>query len=225
MDPVTSPRPVLGTAGSAIVASLRSSARTALGSAASVWLLAILGLGLVVRVIGFMASPTLVYPDTKEYTNIAAQPFTSPLWWSGLRPGAVPLAYLLVGDSVPAAVVLQLVLAIASWSVLALVVAHLTRTAWLKPVAAGLVLAFSLAREIAEWDRIVLSESISVSLLALVVAAGLLYVHRPGWRRLVALLVLAAFWTFTRDSNAYDVLLLAPVLAGAAIVQRPRWRL
>ena len=226
MDPVTSPRPALGTAGSAIAASVRSSARAALGSAASVWLLAILGLGLAVRVIGFMASPTLVYPDTSVYTTIiGAQPFTNPVWWAGTRPGVVPLAYRLVGDSVPAVIVLQLVLAIVCWSVLALVVFRLTRTAWLKPVAAGLVLAFSLAREIAEWDRVVLSESISVSLLALVVAAGLLYVHRPGGRRLAALLVLAALWVFTRDSNAYDVLLLAPVLAAAAIVQRPRWRL
>ncbi|HYW27515.1 MAG TPA: glycosyltransferase family 4 protein, partial [Terriglobales bacterium] len=86
----------------------------------------------------------------------------------------------------------------------------------------ALVLAFSLSREIAEWDRVALTESITLSLLALLVAASILYVQRPGRALLGAVLVLGVLWAFVRDANAYDLLFVAPVLVVAAVVHRGR---
>jgi glycosyltransferase involved in cell wall biosynthesis len=192
------------------------------GPSTAVWALVLLGLGVVLRVYAFVASPVMTYSDTQVFVGMAARPFTDPMWWAGPRPATVPLAYWLVAGGIDGALALQLVVACLAWSVLGLVVMRAVRTRWLKPVALGLVLAFSLSREIAEWDRVVLSESLSLSLLALLVAAAMLYVERPGRWRLGALLAVGALYAFARDANAYDLLIAIPVFAVAAFAQRSR---
>ncbi|HXM54756.1 MAG TPA: glycosyltransferase family 4 protein [Candidatus Dormibacteraeota bacterium] len=192
------------------------------GPGVGLWALAFLSLGVLLRVYAFVTSPVMIYSDTSVFTGMAARPFTDPRWWVGPRPPTVPLLYRLAGGGIEGALVLQLVLACAAWSLLALVVMRAVRTRWLKPVALALVLAFSLSREIAEWDRVALSESISLSLLALLVAVMVLYVERPGRWRLGAVLVVGALWAFARDANVYDLLFAVPVFAVAALAQRGR---
>jgi hypothetical protein len=213
-DPATLRHAALGA-----VVRLRSQA----GSIAT-WasVVACLGLAVLVRTYAFMASPALRYPDTGGYLEVANAPFPSMQWWAGIRSATVPLAYRLAGGAVAPALVLQLVLACFAWSVLALVVMRAVRTAWLKPVAVGLVLAFSLSREITQWDRIALSDSISLSLVALLVAALILYAERPGWLSLAALLVLGLLWAFARTPNGYELLFVVPVLAVTAVARPTR---
>jgi hypothetical protein len=200
------------------MARLRSPARSV-----TTWLtVAFLGLAVLVRTYAFAVSPTVTYPDTGSYLEIAHDPFPGLTWWAGIKSATVPLAYRLAGDTVASALVLQLVLACVAWSVLALVVTRVIRTGWLKPVAVGLVLAFGLSREITQWDRIALSESITLSLLALLVAALILYVERPGWLRLASLLAVGLLWAFARDPDGYDLLFAVPLLAITGVARRGR---
>ena len=78
------------------------------------------------------------------------------------------------------------------------------------------VVAFSLVRPVAIWDRSILSESLGLSLLAGTVAAGLWLLRRPGYGRLAVFLGVAAAWAGTRDTN---------VDRGGARRRRPRGRL
>jgi hypothetical protein len=212
-DPATLRAAALGA-----IVGLRSPAR----SIATWATIACLGTAVLVRTYAFIASPTVRYPDTGSYLEVAHDLFPGWTWWAGIKSATVPLAYRLAGGTVAQALVLQLVFACFAWSVLALVLMRVVRTGWLKPVAVGLVLAFSLSREITQWDRIALSESISLSLLALLVAALLLYVERPGRLRLASLLVVGLLWAFARDPNGYDLLFVVPVLAVTAVARRGR---
>jgi hypothetical protein len=190
----------------------------------AVWVSVIvcLGVALAVRVYAFTASPTVTYPDTGSYLDVANSPFPSLIWWAGVKSATVPFVYRLAGGTVASAVVVELVLACFAWSALALVVARVVRTWWLKPVAAAVVLAFSLSWEITEWDRVALSESVALSLLALLVAALFLYAERPSPPRLASLLVVALLWAFARDPSPYSLLFVVPVLVIAAVARRRR---
>jgi hypothetical protein len=65
-----------------------------------------------------------------------------------------------------------------------------------------------------------MSESISLSLTALLLGAALLAVNRPAWLRLSAALVIALAWVMARDTNAYAAVAVAPSLAVAFVVRR-----
>lgn len=192
-------------------------------SALTLPVLAILVLHLAVRAYVFWSSPTVSYPESATLLQVGGEPVLSLAWWgAGSEPLTIPLLYRLAGLDQGAIVVLQWLLASAAWSVLAVVAARLVRTAWLQPVVAALVVTFALTREVAQWDRVVLGESIALSLVALLLAALLLYAERPRNRLLVAVLGLAALLAFTRDTNGYEVLFMAPVFAAAALLAARR---
>jgi hypothetical protein len=89
----------------------------------------------------------------------------------------------------------------------------------LQRVAFCLVLAFSATTEIILWDPLLLSESLSLSLTALLLAGWLWLVRAPTWGRVAALLTVTVLWTFTRDSHAYVVLFTGLVVL-ASLAQR-----
>ena len=114
------------------------------------------------------------------------------------------------------------------WAVLGLVVASILRKRWLGPLAFAVILFFSLGLEISLWDYLILSESLSFSLFALLIAGWLgLGQLASGGRRslwinifLVALIFVATFFAFTRVSNVYLVLCGAIVFILAGILKR-----
>ena len=63
-----------------------------------------------------------------------------------------------------------------------------------------------------------MSDSISLSLLALVVAAALFAVAKPTWLRVAFALVAGLAWAMTRDTNVYAALVVAPALLVALLV-------
>lgn len=118
-------------------------------------------------------------------------------------------------------VIAQLVVAMLCWFTLAAVVArHLVNPA-LKIFGTFVVLMFALSPQLTDWDHVLLSESISFSLFALLLALTLemsVRIARDGRQlslrtKLLAGIWLASllFWVFSRDSNAY----LLPVIIGA----------
>ena len=75
------------------------------------------------------------------------------------------------------------------------------------------VLLMGLTAPVLQWNRIVLSESITISLTVLLFAAWIAFVRRTDSRHLAGLLVVTLLWTFTRQVQAFIVVALVAPLA------------
>ena len=157
----------------------------------------------------------LGWNDTTDFLSSSRAPWSSSELWAGRRPVAVPALLKLVGADLTAYVHWQVGLAVACWAALAVSVATVVpgRARW--PAAAAVV-AFSLTSPVTMWERSVLSESLALSLLALVLAAAIQVARGVTGRRVAALLVAAALWSATRDSHA-SVLLVGGAAALVAV--------
>ncbi|KPL87398.1 hypothetical protein [Levilinea saccharolytica] len=168
--------------------------------------------------------PVTLYPDSGDYLRIAQRAWGDPLFWIGVRPAGVPLLYRLVGAAPEAIGWLQLLASIAAWGVLAWAVLRAARTPLAGLLSFGVVLAFSLGLDILRWDRIVLSESLSLSLLALVLAAWLWLMEGWSWGKAAALLTVSALWMLARETNTYLGALLGVGLGAGVLLRRVRAR-
>lgn len=104
--------------------------------------------------------------------------------------------------------ILQLVFSILGWGALAFVVAERLNHPVMKILGTLLILAFGFTPQIADWDSILMSESLAFSLFALqfAILIHLVFsIHRDpnakldGWLTLWG--VTFFFWTFVRDTN------------------------
>lgn len=178
------------------------------------------------RLAAFLPSSTRSFPDSETYLHVAAQPLLSWDFWAGWRAFTPPLLYKLLPDTDAARSAGQLAISIACWLALAAVVAGCVRRRGLRPVAFCLVLLFSLSVWITQWDRLMLSEALAVSLTAAVLAAWLALVRAPSGWTIAAVLGTSLPWAFARDTDAYLVLLAVPfVLVWAARPGRRRGRI
>jgi hypothetical protein len=168
------------------------------------------------RLAAFLPSSTRAFPDSGTYLHVAAQPLLSWDFVAGWRAFTPPLLYKLLPDSDAARSAGQLAISIVCWLALAAVVAWCVRRRGLRPVAFSLVLLFSLSVWITQWDRLILSESLAVSLTAAVLAAWLALVRAPSGWTIAAVLGTTLPWAFARDTDAYLALLAVPFVLGWA---------
>ncbi len=159
----------------------------------------------------------LSWQDTTDFLAGSRESWLSPGLWAGERPVAVPLLLKLVGRDLDAYMVWQVVVAVVCWAALAASVVTVVAGRRARWFAAGTVLAFSVTVPVTMWERSVLSESLAVSLLALVVAAGLQVARGVTGPRVAALLGALAVWSATRDSHA-AVALLGGAAAGLVVL-------
>lgn len=169
---------------------------------------------LALRIHGFADVTTLAYRDSRSYLEVADLSLLSPGFWAGARPWTVPLLYKLLPDSDEARAIGQLVVSIAGWTTLAVATARCLRPRACAFAGFALVLAFSLSFNVIRWDRLILSESVSLSMTALVIGAWLWLARDPGPPAVLGVLGATLLWVFTRDSNA----LLAALTALPALV-------
>jgi hypothetical protein len=155
--------------------------------------------------------------DTPTYERVAAHPVWSWRFYTGERGLTIPLFFKLF-HSAEGRTVAQLVFSILAWIALAGTIAGTMRTARMRPVAFGAVLAFSLSTEVILWDTLELSESITFALTALLVAAWFLVTRRASLTRICLVLVISLLWASARDTNAY-VLLVVGVLVAATLLE------
>ena len=121
-------------------------------------------------------------------------------------------------------VIFQMVFSILAWCVLAWVVFFKIKTPGINLSAAALILIFAFSPQVADWDSILSSESLTFSLLALVLAFTILLIHRIAAGKftatfssgalLAAWLVSITLWVFARDANVY----LIPVTVGLLVL-------
>jgi len=156
------------------------------------------------------------YPDTARYIAIANSPLNSEGFWAAEAPVVVPAIYRLLQGNYELISWFQTILSIFSWITLALVVSQRMEKAYFRLIAFLILLAFSLSHAIVLWDWVILSESISGSLMALIIAYWFrLSTSNPiRWGQVIMVTILGVIWMFTRDSNALIVLMMAvfPVL-------------
>ena len=173
------------------------------------------------------------YFDTTSYAMVADVPLLDKRFWLRERPFTIPLFYKLLGVRgelylLPSKVFewithFQLIISIVSWIVLGLAVAKAMRGKWVKTAAYTTVLLFAGAIDLSQWDRLLLSESLSLSLFALFLALfilGFQYWERL-WRAkspkremmLILFLLVTTLYAFTRDVNAYFVFFATIIIA------------
>lgn len=178
------------------------------------------------RLAAYLPSSIGVWPDSGTYIKVAGEPLLSDEFLAGWRPWAVPLLYKVLPDSDAARTAGQLVVSIFCWLALAASVAWNVRRPGFRVVAFCLVLLFSLSVWITQWDRVVLSESLALSLAAAVLASWLALVRAPSGSTIAAVLGTTLLWVFVRDSIPYIALLTVPfVLVWVAIPGRRRGRI
>ncbi|MGH9017900.1 MAG: hypothetical protein ACRDY1_09160, partial [Acidimicrobiales bacterium] len=165
----------------------------------------------------------LLWSDSTSYATIATHPFWSTGFWAGQRPPLVPFL-LKVAGTANGYVALQSVLAAAAWGLLAFTVGRLVSPGWRRLVAAWVVLAFASTTPITLWDRSVLSESPSLSLLAVVMAAVIWAARRLTLTRIAVVVGLALAFAFTRDAQVWTVAALGVVVVGVVGVRILRRR-
>lgn len=172
----------------------------------------------VLRIRNFYQVPAYAQlNDTAGYLMNAAEPLFSLKFWAGIRPFTIPLFYKIF-NNLNTATVVQLAISLICWGVLALCFAHITRTVWLKPVSFGTVLLFSLSTDIILWERYILSDSLSISLFVLLTACLIWLIAEWHLIRAVLLCVVIFFFAFTRESNAWLVMMIALISIGAGVI-------
>ncbi|HNA88173.1 MAG TPA: hypothetical protein PK989_02645 [Anaerolineales bacterium] len=104
--------------------------------------------------------------------------------------------------------ILQLIVSLLGWGALAFAVSERIKNPGMKILSTILILAFGFVPQIADWDSILMSESLAFSLFALQLAILIHLIFSiyknpdaklEGWLALWGLTLF--FWTFVRDTN------------------------
>jgi hypothetical protein len=183
------------------------------------------GAVLFVTAVGWqaVAGRPSVWNDTLVYRRVAVQPLTSSAFWSGSRPPLVPLVMKVVG-SATGFVAAQAVVSVVAWGLLAWAVGRTVPAGWRQATAVLVVLGFATTLPVLLWNRSVLSESLSLSGVAVLVASLLGAAERCTWPRLGAVAVVALGVAAARDAQIWTVGFLALAIGAAASVRGVRHR-
>lgn len=166
--------------------------------------------GLVVRCLLVASRSAQWRPDSYSYLELSTLGLTDPDRWVGPRTPLVPLLLDLTGGE-PGTIFmyLQIVIASIGWGYLAFEVSAFARSTGRRWLVAALVLALSLTTPVTLWDRLVLTETITLALAAAVTGLVLRWSRTGSAVALVALVPVALVWAAARDT-------IAVVLIGGA---------
>lgn len=153
----------------------------------------VLVIALVLRMAAVVGRQAFVFQDSVEYETLD---------FSGRsrRPWVTPLLYT-IADGPAMRIVAQALIGAACWSYLAVAVADVVADRRVRFTALIAILGVSLTTAVTNWDTAMLSESVALSLSALVLGALLRFAQR---RTITAAgVVLAAWvpWMFSRQSH------------------------
>jgi hypothetical protein len=151
-------------------------------------------------------------PDTLTYEDCAARALWNPVFYVCLRGWTLPLYYkLLTGDELR--IIGQLVISIVAWSFLAGAAARAIAQPMLRLGAFAAVLLFSCSFVVTTWDGVLLSESIGLSLAAVIVGGWISFIRSESVTSLAVVVLASVLWAFDRDADAFLLLLTVPFIA------------
>ena len=126
-------------------------------------------------------------------------------------------------------VIFQLALSLVGWGALAWSVSRILKNSWMRMAGALIILAFAYTPHMADWDSILMSESLTFSLFALQLALLIkitfdLYkdpnAKVTGWIMIWGFIMF--FWVFLRDTNVFTALMTLGMIA--ILMVSPRYR-
>ena len=165
----------------------------------------------VLRIVAVANVPVVVSTDTPSYEDLNFLGDATRLW-------VVPLLWKLTPD----ATWTHVGLGIAAWLTLAVVTFNVMRDRRVAIVGYLTILILGLCVPMIEWDRALLSESVSLSSLLFVVAAILLLADRYSRPRAAFLIVVLTTWVFARHADALLFVVVAPPVIIALLLTRRR---
>jgi hypothetical protein len=157
------------------------------------------------RIAAVAGRPIVRWPDSDSYFHLDF------LGRAGARSWTVPLVFTAL-PSDRARVLGQVLVGIACWSALAMALARSVRHPVAARFGAALALLLGLCVQVTEWDQTILSESLSLSLTALLAALLLGSRQRRTSPAVVGLLIVLTLWIFTRQLQAIVYIPVAAVV-------------
>lgn len=156
----------------------------------------------------WLGRPTRRWPDTPSYLHVDFLGHTGRLW-------TVPLVFDLAGrDSVRTAV--QLGIATLCWGLCAVVLRRSVANVVVGWVLFATVVGLAVSRTVAQWHRVILSESITISLTVLALAVWVRAMQARSARWWTAAAAVTVLWTFARQVNVPVTAMVAVAVASAA---------
>jgi hypothetical protein len=162
-----------------------------------------------------------LYPDTGSYRTAGSWlnfALTS-LDGHSLRPWGVTIWMALWPGDV-AIELAQTALSFVAWSTLAMVVAAGIRHAAVRRVVVVLLLLVACTAQVANWDGVILGESVSVSTGLLTLAMALRFSRAPSWGSASAFLAPALWFSMTRPNVFVILVVLAVGMVVIGLVRR-----
>jgi hypothetical protein len=181
-----------------------------------------------IKILLVVGMNSTTWSDSGTYLGMATYSIFDPNFYAGQRPFVVPLLYKLLSvgpntTNFDLVVITQILISIFCWTFLASTATRRITISWLKPCMFGSILAFGLSREIVQWDLVVLSESVSISMTVLFLATWMWLLEKWEWKRVGVLFFVAILYTFCRDTNAYLVLIIAILLIPPALIYKKQY--
>jgi hypothetical protein len=161
----------------------------------------------LVKLVGVVSVKPAIYPDTKTYRHEGHWFDLSLTSLDGhsIRPIGVTL-WLALWPNDRAIMLAQALLAALAWGALALVVAHGIRHTGVRRLVVALLVLIPCTAQMANWETVILGDSIAMTTGILALAALIRLMRRPTWGRALVFLPLALWYTMTRP-NLFVVLM------------------
>lgn len=141
-------------------------------------------------------------------TNLVYKLFEPEEGYQILVNGSVETTHRAFQPGFDGIVIFQLILSILGWGALALMSAWYLQSPIMKVIGASFILIFAFTPQMADWDSILMSESLTFSLFAMQLAILIrlaFSINQDPDKNIAPWLVLWAliffFWTFLRDTN------------------------
>ncbi len=177
----------------------------------------------VARAIPFAHSRVALVFDSYDYIKLAHS--KSPLAaLAAKRPPVFLLVMKMLSGRWQFVTWAQFTIAVAAWILLAAVAAHVSRSVAGKVAAVVTVLLLGSCLDVVQWDRLIGTESLTISLGVLLISAWYLVHERFTPWRMTFVVVLTVLWGMLRDANAIVVGVVGVALGLWMLVHRSRVR-
>jgi len=186
--------------------------------------LAVAALVILATVSAFAGATVRSYGDTADYMGTGLLVIGGEMLCCR-RPFLVPLAYSLLGKNAALITNFQLFLSVLSWCFLAFTAAGSMRKKRVGLAAFVFVMLFGASCLVAQWQKILLSDSIALSTFALLVGAWIVFLQKRNWPAAAGVIAAGLAWNFTRYTNNYFILMaVLGLAAGMGMSRKMRTR-
>jgi hypothetical protein len=158
--------------------------------------------------------------DAGEYLRVSHLSLLSTRFYTEHKPFGYPLVLKIFGQNQGAVVWMQLAVSVASWLFLAAVAARCVKGRNASYGVVATILAFSCTWPVAQWDALLLTESPSISMLAILLGLACLTIARPTARLIGSLVLAALVFSSLRDANGAIAAVVVLLVAIASLKPR-----